>query len=151
MDLDAYRRLIRARELIDDCFDHPLQLNQLSREACFSTYHFLRLFKQAFQLTPHQYLVHKRLEKAKELLQFSSLSVTDVCFEVGFQSLGSFSSLFHRLTGQSPLSYRTRMFVKQSMSHQPAIRIPRCFAIMFGFDSRFAIPESQFRRSADIV
>jgi AraC-like DNA-binding protein len=67
-------------------------LDQISREACLSRYHFLRLFREEFQTTPHQYLIDRRIEKAKELLRHRRLTVTDVCFEVGFQSLGSFST-----------------------------------------------------------
>src|SRR4051812_31334357 len=103
VDEDIYRRLWRARLLIDSSFDRPLNLNTLSSEACFSRYHFIRLFKRAFNRTPHQYLVEKRIERAKELLASSRLSVTDVCFEIGFQSLGSFSTLFHKRVGASPL------------------------------------------------
>lgn len=94
-DLETLQRLGRAREFIDHCYDHPLSLDQISEKACFSRYHFLRLFRQAFNKTPHQYLIERRIEKAKELLSADDLRVTDVCFEVGFQSLGSFSSLFH--------------------------------------------------------
>jgi AraC-like DNA-binding protein len=93
---DTYRRLMRAREFIDECYDQPLDLEQISGEACLSRYHFLRLFRRAFNKTPHQYLTQRRIEKAKELLASSGLTVTDVCFEVGFESLGSFSSLFHK-------------------------------------------------------
>lgn len=82
----VYERLWRARAFIDHCYDHPLNLDQISSQACFSRYHFLRLFRQAFNKTPHQYLIARRLEKAKELLSADDLRVTDVCFEVGFQS-----------------------------------------------------------------
>src|ERR1700742_779476 len=89
-DPETLERLGRAREFIDHCYDHPLNLDQISEKACFSRYHFLRLFRQAFNKTPHQYLIERRIEKAKELLRSNELRVTDVCFEVGFQSLGSF-------------------------------------------------------------
>ena len=86
---EVYERLCRARNFIDVCYDLPLNLDEISSKACFSRYHFLRLFRQTFDKTPHQYLVERRIEKAKELLRGAHLSVTDVCFEVGFQSLGS--------------------------------------------------------------
>src|SRR5215210_2780158 len=89
-DVETLQRLGRARDFIDHCYDHPLSLDQISEKACFSRYHFLRLFRQAFNKTPHQYLIERRIEKAKELLSDDDLRVTDVCFEVGFQSLGSF-------------------------------------------------------------
>src|SRR6476469_5051490 len=107
-DLETLQRLGRARDFIDHCYDHPLSLDQISEKACFSRYHFLRLFRQAFNQTPHQYLIHRRIEKAKELLSEDDLRVTDVCFEVGFQSLGSFSTLFHKWVGHAPATYRER-------------------------------------------
>ena len=93
---DVQERLHRARRFIDECYDLPLDLNQISRQACLSRFHFLRLFRDTFETTPHQYLIQRRIEKAKELLRLKEMSVTDVCFEVGFESLGSFSALFRR-------------------------------------------------------
>src|SRR5437870_11346108 len=110
---DVYRRLCRARDFIDHCYDHPLSLDQMSSEACFSRYHFLRLFRQAFNKTPHQYLIERRIEKAKELLTDDELRVTDVCFEVGFQRLGSFSSLFQKYVGRAPVCHRQREQAKR--------------------------------------
>jgi AraC-like DNA-binding protein len=79
---EVFERLNRARQLMDQSYDLPLDLKQISSEACFSRYHFLRLFRQAFNKTPHQYLVERRIEKAKELLTSADLRVTDVCFQV---------------------------------------------------------------------
>ena len=134
-DVDTYRRLSRARELMDDCYHLPLDLDQISREACLSRYHFLRLFRQVFDKTPHQYLTERRIKKAKELLSYSQLSVTDVCFEVGFESLGSFSSLFHRRVGQPPISYRARVFLCRQF---PQRIIPGCFLVMYGLETNRA-------------
>ena len=128
-DADTYRRLSRAREFIDDCYYLPLDLDQISRQACLSRYHFLRLFRQVFDRTPHQYLTERRIQRAKELLASSQLSVTDVCFEVGFESLGSFSTLFHRHVGRPPISYRARVFM---FRRSPENNIPACFLIMYG-------------------
>ena len=105
--LDIYRRLCRARSYIDNHYNLTLDLAQISRQAFFSPYHFLRLFKQNFNRTPHEYLIQKRIEKAKELLSVGECTVTEVCWEVGFQSLGSFSSLFHKWVGYPPTVYRT--------------------------------------------
>ena len=105
---EVLERLDRARKFIDLCYDLPLNLDEISSHACFSRYHFLRLFRQAFNKTPHQYLVERRIEKAKELLSANELRVTDVCFEVGFQSLGSFSSLFHKSVGHRPSPFAKR-------------------------------------------
>ena len=126
-DLETLERLGRAREFIDHCYDHPLSLDQISEKACFSRYHFLRLFRQAFNKTPHQYLIERRIEKAKELLGDDELRVTDVCFEVGFQSLGSFSTLFQKRVGQPPLTYRERTHAKR--------QVPGCFLVMHKLES----------------
>ena len=131
MGAEVYQRLCRARAFIDHCYDHPLSLDQMSRQACFSRYHFLRLFRQAFHKTPHQYLIERRIEKAKELLVAEDLRVTDVCFEVGFQSLGSFSSLFHKYVGHAPITYRQRVKDRQAAMKQ----VPGCFLVMYGLES----------------
>ncbi len=130
MGAEVYRRLCRARAFIDHCYDHPLSLDQMSRQACFSRYHFLRLFRQAFNKTPHQYLIERRIEKAKELL-LNDLRVTDVCFEVGFQSLGSFSSLFHKYVGHAPINYRQRVRQRELAKKQ----VPGCFLVMYGLEA----------------
>src|SRR5437660_10533339 len=122
---NIHERLCRARRFIDDYYDLPLNLSEISRQACLSRYHFLRLFRDAFKTTPHQYLIQKRIEKAKELLRARSLSVTDVCFEVGFESLGSFSSLFRKCVGRAPSSYRQR-------EREALKKIPACYIQMFG-------------------
>ncbi len=133
-DDDSYRRLLRARRLIDSSFNLPLNLDALSSEACFSRYHFIRLFKRVFKMTPHQYLMEKRIERAKELLASSQLSVTDVCFEVGFQSLGSFSALFHKRVGTPPVIYRTNLSAVAGAQREPekSAFIPFCFEVMMG-------------------
>ena len=122
---DLHERLRRARKHIDECYDLPLDLAEMSKQACLSRFHFLRVFRDTFDTTPHQYLIQRRIEKAKELLRVRSLSVTDVCFEVGFQSLGSFSSLFRKYVGQAPIIYRRRE--RESLN-----KIPGCFILMYG-------------------
>ena len=126
---EVHERLCRARTFIDECYDLPLNLDEISKQACLSRYHFLRLFREAFATTPHQYLIHRRIEKAKELLRSRRLSVTDVCFEVGFQSLGSFSSLFRRCVGDAPVNYREREL-------QSLRKVPPCFLYMNGLGLR---------------
>ena len=122
---EIHERLCRARQFIDDSYQQPLDLAEISKQACLSRYHFLRLFRAEFETTPHQYLIQRRIEKAKELLRGRSLSVTDVCFEVGFESLGSFSSLFRKCVGRAPSSYRQR-------ERQALKKIPGCYIQMFG-------------------
>jgi AraC-like DNA-binding protein len=126
-------RLNRARTFIDLCYDQPLDLERIAGEASFSRYHFIRLFKQAFDQTPHQYLMRRRIEQAKALLSAGELSVTEVCFAVGFQSLGSFSALFHRSVGQPPKLYRAKLLVR---GWSPYRFIPVCFLTMFGVEQR---------------
>src|SRR5262244_2059945 len=122
--VDVRERLSRARKFIDESYQLPLDLAEISRQACLSRYHFLRLFRDAFNTTPHQYLIQRRIERAKELLRSRSLSITDVCFEVGFESLGSFSSLFRKRVGQPPTTYRR-------CERESLKKIPGCFIQMF--------------------
>jgi AraC-like DNA-binding protein len=128
---EVLERLNRARKFIDLCYDLPLDLDEISSHACFSRYHFLRLFRRAFNKTPHQYLVERRIEKAKELLSGNDLRVTDVCFEVGFQSLGSFSSLFHKSVGHPPITFREKSRETRAAKRQ----IPGCFLVMYKMES----------------
>ena len=121
--------LWRARELTAERYAQPLDLDELARTANFSRYHFLRAFRRAFHATPHEYLTRKRVERAKELLAESELTVTEICFEVGFESLGSFSTLFHKIAGWSPSIYRARAW---EMRKNPLKFIPNCFVIMHG-------------------
>ncbi len=79
----TYQQLIRARAFIDECYDLPLDLEQIAGQASFSRYHFLRLFRNTFDQTPHQYLVQRRIERAKALLAAGDLSITEVCFGGG--------------------------------------------------------------------
>ncbi len=102
------RRLLRVRDLIDRAYASPLDLAALARSAHVSESHFSRSFAAAFGVTPHRYLLTTRLERAKALLRDTDLSVTDVCWEVGFTSLGSFSTQFRRFVGASPSAYRAR-------------------------------------------
>jgi len=123
---DVFLQLRRAREFMDDCYMEAIDLRETSRIACLSPYHFLRMFRHAFGETPHQYLTHRRIERARELLLFSERSVTDICFDVGYESLGSFSTLFRKMIGDSPLSFRTRVVM-------PIVpQVPACYLRMWG-------------------
>ncbi len=130
---EVYRRVYRARKFIDQSFHRPLDLQQISRQAHFSRYHFLRVFRKIFNQTPHQYLTRRRIEGAKQLLAATNLSVTEICFEVGFESVGSFCSLFHRHVGLPPNLYRTHIAKrKQAAAQMPELAAPACFLKMFG-------------------
>jgi AraC-like DNA-binding protein len=133
-------RLQIARRFIDERFDQPIDLRVMAQQAGLSRFHFVRAFHQEFQTTPHRYLQERRIERAKQLLSAGTLSVTDVCFEVGFESLGSFSMLFHRLVGQPPTTYRAaRLFAVPRIGRDgPAVFVPACFVRMFGGDAVLA-------------
>jgi AraC-like DNA-binding protein len=134
----SYQRLVRARRLIDDRFGEPLDLDTLAAEARLSRFHFLRQFQREFQTTPHAYLQARRIERARHLLVSGNVSVTDVCYDVGFQSLGSFSTLFRRIVGQSPATYRARaMIVVPGFGRVgPLVFIPNCYVRLFELDRR---------------
>lgn len=117
-------RLRRARDMIDRDYARPLDVPALARAAYMSPGHFSRSFRAAFGETPYSYLMTRRIERAKALLRRGDLSVTEVCFAVGCSSLGSFSSRFTELVGESPSAYRAR-------SHDDGAAIPACIAKMF--------------------
>jgi AraC-like DNA-binding protein len=106
--LDDLRRLRRARDRIDRDFAQPLDVIELANTAMMSPAHFSRCFRDAYAETPYSYLMTRRIERAKALLRRGDLSVTDVCMAVGWTSLGSFSTRFSELVGESPSDYRAR-------------------------------------------
>ena len=118
--------LRRAHDLIDRDYAEALDLDAMAREAGYSKYHFARTFAMAYGETPRAYLTRRRVERAKNLLRTANLSVTEVCFLVGFESLGSFSSLFRRLVGQSPSAYRA-----SSLAAGAVPAIPGCIVLMW--------------------
>lgn len=123
--IPIYIHLLRAKDVIDREYARPLEVAALAREAHASTAHFSRSFKQAFGETPHQYLRRRRVERAKELLRETELSVTEVSLEVGSQSLGSFGTTFRELVGESPGEYARRW---RATGPPP---IPACFTLMY--------------------
>jgi len=129
MNAEGIENLQRARELIDAQYDRPLDLDELARAANYSRFYFLRAFRRAFHETPHEYLTRKRIEQARRLLAESDETITDICFAVGFESLGSFSNLFHKVVGWSPSIYRARAW---EMQRTPLKFIPHCYVIKHG-------------------
>ncbi|WP_412985822.1 helix-turn-helix domain-containing protein [Pontimicrobium sp. IMCC45349] len=101
--------VIGLRNYINNNFNEKLNLDLFSRIRFVSKYHLLRLFKRYYGQTPNQYLIDKRIEKAKEFIK-NGLSISETCYEVGFESLGSFSTLFKRKTGFTPRAYQKRNF-----------------------------------------
>jgi AraC family transcriptional regulator len=103
---EIYRRAHVARDYIDEHFSEEIKLEDVAKASCLSLYHFIRIFKNIFKETPRQYIIKKRLEKASALLMHSEVSITDVCFDVGFKSLSSFSWLFKQKFGMYPEQLR---------------------------------------------
>src|SRR3954466_14517607 len=100
------RRLLRARDAMDRAYARPLDVAALAKIAMSSEAHFIRTFKQTFGETPHRYLQRRRLERAMALLRETERPVTEICLEVGFTSLGTFSRTFTQVVGMSPTAYR---------------------------------------------
>ncbi|MBW1599662.1 helix-turn-helix transcriptional regulator [Streptomyces sp. JJ38] len=121
MNLEDLRRLRRARDAMDRDYAQPLDVPALAKLALMSPGHFSRSFRAAYGETPYGYLMTRRVERAKALLRRGDLSVTEVCFAVGCTSLGSFSSRFTELVGESPSAYRAR-------DHEAGAPIPACVA-----------------------
>jgi AraC-like DNA-binding protein len=119
VQLEDLRRLRRARDRIDREYSQPLDVPALARDALMSTGHFARSFRTAYGESPYSYLMTRRIERAKALLRRGDLSVTEVCMEVGCTSLGSFSTRFTELVGESPSAYRAR-------DHMDVAPIPAC-------------------------
>ena len=124
---DVFRRLCRARDHVHAHYDEPLRLADLARQAGLSRYHFLRAFRDAFGLTPHAYLTRVRLDRAKQLLAQDRGSITDVCLDVGFSSLGSFSTLFAERIGCPPSAWRRRLWQVAELPGAPPVAAPWCF------------------------
>jgi AraC-like DNA-binding protein len=129
----TFVKLCRARDLLRDCLGEPIALADAAAEAGLSPWHFLRLFRRAFGETPHRFLTRLRIERARDLLTVSRRSVTDICFDVGFSGLGSFSTLFARHVGSSPAAFRRRMrTLVVTPGFHPWGVVPCCFAFMIG-------------------
>ncbi len=130
---DTLVRLCQAREMLREVGERAPSVREVATEAGMSRYHFIRLFKAVFGETPKQCQLRARLEKAKRLLMLTETSVTDICMEVGFSSLGTFSAVFARRVGVAPSIYRvsTRPMVKNP-GQVPSQLIPGCFSLMGG-------------------
>ena len=127
-DPEVNRRMLRARDAMDHDFAKPLDITALARIAIVSEAHFIRTFREIFGETPHRYLQRRRVERAMALLRQTDLSVTAVCLDVGFASLGTFSRTFREIVGISPSEYRARA---------AAPPVPGCFAMSWMRPSSF--------------
>ena len=127
---DLYERIAAAKVYIDENFREPINLEAISQQAFLSRFHFHRIFTQVYRSTPHQYVTRKRLDKARDLLAHNK-PVTEVCNEVGFESIGSFSMLFKKEVGFAPQYYRNMAYKKKmEQLAQPRKAIPHCFVEM---------------------
>jgi AraC-like DNA-binding protein len=125
---DLNRRMLRARDAIDRAYAQPLDVPSLAAVAHVSEAHFIRTFRATFGETPHRYLQRRRVERAMFLLRETPKSITDVCMDVGFASLGTFSRTFNDIVGTSPTDYRAR---------RKRINAPTCFTMSWMRPSSF--------------
>jgi len=128
------RRMLRARDAIDRAYAQPLDIPALAQVASVSEAHFIRTFRATFGETPHRYLQRRRVERAMFLLRESGRSITDVCMDVGFTSLGTFSRTFRYIVGVNPTDYRA--------SSAP-INAPTCFTMSWMRPSSFGEARSK--------
>jgi AraC-like DNA-binding protein len=128
-----YRRIVQAKLYIDNNYPEHIDLNNISDEASFSKFHFIRQFRKIYGKTPHQYLMTVRVEKAKLLFE-SGAAISEVCFLVGFDSISSFAGLFKRHTGQTPSVYQQQRMQRQlEINSSPLKFVPSCFAEQKGW------------------
>ena len=133
--------LRRARDRIDREYARPLDVEALARTALMSSAHFSRRFRAAYGETPYGYLMTRRIERAKALLRYEDISVTEACMAVGCTSLGSFSSRFTQLVGETPTAYRAR-------NHEALAEVPGCIARDLTRPARKASRNGETTRSA---
>lgn len=117
---DQNRRMLRARDAMDRTYAEPLDIPALAQIAHVSQAHFIRTFAATFAETPHRYLQRRRVERAMFLLRGTDLTVTEICYQVGFASLGTFSRTFTRIVGETPSDHRQR---------GPIPEVPGCFVM----------------------
>jgi AraC-like DNA-binding protein len=130
---ETFRRLCRARDLLAAGYQSQIFLDAAAREACLSPFHFHRLFRSTFGETPHEFLTRRRMDRSRHLLASGEMTVTEVCMEVGYSSLGSFSSKFQSLVGMAPIEYQRQ--VRRVFGYQRPWKImlvPACYFSAFG-------------------
>ncbi|MFF9261025.1 helix-turn-helix domain-containing protein [Streptomyces longwoodensis] len=125
---DTHRRMLRARDAMDRAYAQPLDVPALARVAHVSESHFTRTFRATFGETPHRYLQRRRVERAMFLLRETDRPVTEICFEVGFGSPGTFSRTFRDIVGRSPRAYRKETAAARPAAAAP-VHVPTCFTM----------------------
>lgn len=146
-DPQLLRRLLRAKDRMDAASDEAWPVRRLASVSGVSEAHFARSFKEAFGLPPHRYLLTRRIERAKALLRETELSVTEIAFQTGWSSLGTFGRTFRDIAGESPGGYRERMKALPS----DVRAVPVChLRAAFRPDLRISVSEKR-RQEADVT
>jgi AraC-like DNA-binding protein len=135
------RHLLRAKDLIDARYREPLDVPALARAAHLSPAHFSREFRREFGETPHQYLLTRRMERAASMLRNTDRSIADICFNVGLQSLGSFTMSFRRTYGRTPTEYRAAF--PPAAAHA---RVPTCVQLAWARPTSSSFREDTAKR-----
>lgn len=131
-----YKRIVQAKAFIDKNYADKIDLDNISDKAYFSKFHFIRLFKEIYGKTPHQYLTFVRIGKAIQLLR-ANKPVTEVCYAVGFETLSSFGKLFKRTIGVSPSAFQEQQQqIKLQILLTPLKFIPGCFVHQHGWNEK---------------
>src|SRR5438067_13416162 len=131
------RRLLRARDAMDRAYAEPLDVPVIAAVAHLSEWHFIRTFRATFGETPHRYLQRRRVERSMFLLRETDRSITDICLDVGFTSLGTFSRTFREIVGEPPTDYRNSAQVRA---------VPTCFTMAWTRPSSFGEAGASERR-----
>ena len=128
-----YRRIVQAKLYIDKFYAEKIDLSNISDEAHFSKFHFIRLFKSVYGKTPHQYLTKVRIDIAQQLLK-QEKTVSEVCFLVGYDSVSTFSGLFSKTVGKTPSEFfNNNRQRKNEIQAKPLSFVPKCYAFMHGW------------------
>ena len=131
-----YKRIVQAKLFIDCHYADKIDLGNISDEAYFSKFHFIRLFKKIYGKTPHQYLTFVRIEKATQLLR-ACKPVSEVCYAVGFEGLSAFGSVFKRMVGLTPSAFlEAQLQSKIQMLNDPLKFVPGCVVYRYGLDEK---------------
>ena len=146
-DPELLRRLLRAKDRMDAASHEEWPVERLARVSRVSAAHFARSFKDAFGVPPHRYLLTRRLERATALLRDTDLSITDIAFQTGWKSLGTFGRTFRDVTGESPGDLRAR---EQAAAHALE-QVPHCYvSAAHRPDLNIAVSEKRRREADDI-
>ncbi len=147
-DPELLRRLLRAKDRMDAASNEEWPVRRLARVSGVSAAHFARSFRDAFGVPPHRYLLTRRIERATALLRETDLAITDIAFQTGWSSLGTFGRTFHDVTGRSPSATRAR---ERAAAHEPE-RVPACFvSAAHRPDLRVAVSQKRRQEAAVIT